>query len=156
MKNKIIVINGPNLNLLGEREKKKYGNVSLKDIENTCVKYGSENNLEISFKQSNIEGEIVDLVQKSRTLYSGLIINAAGYTHTSVAILVALKVLTIPIESTESTSPPSSLLEKGNLPGESPVPPVDQGFLVPAFPVAGNTFSLLEPMHGYWFLGYKS
>ena len=97
MKNKIIVINGPNLNLLGEREKKKYGNVSLKDIENTCVKYGSENNLEISFKQSNIEGEIVDLVQKSRTLYSGLIINAAGYTHTSVAILDALKVLTIPI-----------------------------------------------------------
>jgi len=97
MKNKIIVINGPNLNLLGEREKEKYGNVSLKDIENTCGKYGSENNLEISFKQSNIEGEIVDLVQKSRTLYSGLIINAAGYTHTSVAILDALKVLTIPI-----------------------------------------------------------
>ena len=97
MNNKIIVINGPNLNLLGEREREKYGNVSLKDIENKCIKFGSDNNLDISFKQSNIEGEIVELIQNSRTNYSGLIINAAGYTHTSVAILDALKVLEIPI-----------------------------------------------------------
>ena len=97
MNNKIIVINGPNLNLLGEREREKYGNVSLKDIENKCIKFGSDNNLHISFKQSNIEGEIVELIQNSRTNYSGLIINAAGYTHTSVAILDALKVLEIPI-----------------------------------------------------------
>ena len=97
MNNKIIVINGPNLNLLGERKREKYGNVSLKDIKNKCIKYGSDNNLHISFKQSNIEGEIVELIQNSRTNYSGLIINAAGYTHTSVAILDALKVLEIPI-----------------------------------------------------------
>ncbi len=97
MNNKIIVINGPNLNLLGEREKEKYGNVSLKDIENKCVKFGSDNGLQIVFKQSNIEGEIVELIQSSRSNYSGLIINGAGYTHTSVAILDALKVLTIPI-----------------------------------------------------------
>ena len=97
MNNKIIVINGPNLNLLGEREKEKYGNVSLKDIENKCVKFGSDNGLQIAFKQSNIEGEIVELIQSSRSNYSGLIINGAGYTHTSVAILDALKVLTIPI-----------------------------------------------------------
>ena len=97
MKHKIIVINGPNLNLLGEREKEKYGNISLKKIEENCSMFADKNNIEVIFKQSNIEGEIVDLIQNSRKQYSGLIINAAGYTHTSVSILDALMVLKIPI-----------------------------------------------------------
>ena len=97
MKYKIIVINGPNLNLLGEREKEKYGKVSLKDIEQKCVKYGAENDMKIEFTQSNIEGEIVNKIQESREKYSGIIINAAGYTHTSVAILDALAIFKAPI-----------------------------------------------------------
>ena len=97
MKYKIIVINGPNLNLLGEREKEKYGSVSLKDIESDCLKYAKENDIELSFVQSNVEGEIVSIIQDCRNKYSGIIINAAGYTHTSVSILDALKVLKIPI-----------------------------------------------------------
>ena len=97
MKNKVIVINGPNLNLLGEREKEKYGNVSLKNIEEDCLKYAKKNDIELSFLQSNVEGEIVNLIQDCRNKYSGIIINAAGYTHTSVSILDALKVLKIPI-----------------------------------------------------------
>ena len=97
MKYKIIVINGPNLNLLGEREKEKYGNVSLKNIEEDCLKYAKKNDIEFSFLQSNVEGEIVNLIQDCRNKYSGIIINAAGYTHTSVSILDALKVLKIPI-----------------------------------------------------------
>ena len=97
MKYKIIVINGPNLNLLGEREKEKYGNVSLKDVEAECLKYAKENDIELSFVQSNVEGEIVSIIQDSRNKYSGIIINAAGYTHTSISILDALKVLRIPI-----------------------------------------------------------
>ena len=97
MKNKIIVINGPNLNLLGEREKDKYGNVSLKNIEEDCLRYGKNNNLDLAFFQSNIEGELVDAIQDSRNKYNGLIINAAGYTHTSVSIRDALTVLKIPI-----------------------------------------------------------
>ena len=97
MKHKIIVINGPNLNLLGEREKEKYGSVSLEDIKSECSKYAKKNDLELAFEQSNIEGEIVNLIQNSRGKYSGLIINAAGYTHTSISILDALIVLKIPI-----------------------------------------------------------
>jgi 3-dehydroquinate dehydratase II len=97
MKHKIIVINGPNLNLLGEREKEKYGSISLKDIEKECSKYSAKNDIEISFVQSNIEGEIVNIIQKSRDIYQGVIINAAGYTHTSVSISDALAILKIPV-----------------------------------------------------------
>ena len=97
MKYKIIVINGPNLNLLGEREKEKYGNLSLKDIDEQCKKFAVANEIDLTFVQSNIEGEIVDLIQNCRNESSGLIINAAGYTHTSVSILDALKVLKIPV-----------------------------------------------------------
>ena len=97
MKNKIIVINGPNLNLLGEREKEKYGSFTLKDVENDCIQFSKKNELEVVFFQSNIEGEIVDAIQKSRNTQDGLIINAGGYTHTSIAIHDALMVLKIPI-----------------------------------------------------------
>ena len=97
MKHKIIIINGPNLNLLGEREKEKYGNFSLKDVENDCLNFSRKNDMEVSFYQSNIEGELIDSIQESRDNYNGLIINAGGYTHTSVAIHDALKIIKIPI-----------------------------------------------------------
>ena len=95
--NKIIILNGPNLNLLGEREKDQYGNITLKEIENNCKDYAKLNNINLSFFQSNLEGELVNQIQKSRNDQDGLIINAGGYTHTSVAIHDALKLLKIPI-----------------------------------------------------------
>ena len=94
---KIIILNGPNLNLLGEREKDQYGSVTLKDIENNCNDYAAENKIQLSFFQSNIEGDLVNQIQDSRNHQDGLIINAGGYTHTSVAIHDALKILKIPI-----------------------------------------------------------
>ncbi len=97
MMNKIIILNGPNLNLLGEREKEKYGNITLKDIENNCKEFAKKNNIDLSLFQSNIEGELVEEIQKARKEQDGLIINAGGYTHTSVAIHDALKILKIPI-----------------------------------------------------------
>ena len=93
----ILIINGPNLNLLGEREKEKYGNISLKDIEANCKEFSNENDIILSLFQSNIEGELVEEIQNSRDNQDGLIINAGGYTHTSVAIHDALKILKIPI-----------------------------------------------------------
>ena len=95
--NKIIILNGPNLNLLGEREKKQYGNFTLKDLEKSCNDYANQNNIKLSFFQSNLEGELVNQIQDSRNNQDGLIINAGGYTHTSVAIHDALKILKIPI-----------------------------------------------------------
>ena len=97
MKYKINIINGPNLNLLGEREKEKYGNVTLKQIKKECKKFAKKKDIQITFKQSNIEGKIVDYIQDSRKKFHGLIINAAGYTHTSVSIRDALMILTIPV-----------------------------------------------------------
>ena len=95
--NKIIILNGPNLNLLGERETNQYGNFTLKDIQKKCNEFANQNNIKLSLFQSNIEGELVDEIQNSRTNHNGLIINAGGYTHTSVAIHDALKILKIPI-----------------------------------------------------------
>jgi len=95
--NKIIILNGPNLNLLGEREKEKYGNVTLENIENNCKEFAKKNDVDLSLFQSNIEGELVEQIQKARKEYHGLIINAGGYTHTSVAIHDALKILKMPI-----------------------------------------------------------
>ena len=94
---KIIILNGPNLNLLGEREKNQYGTETLKDIEKSCEKFAKKNLVKLDFFQSNIEGELVEKIQQSRNVYNGLIINAGGYTHTSVAIHDALKIIRIPI-----------------------------------------------------------
>ena len=94
---KIIILNGPNLNLLGEREKNQYGNFTLKDIEKKCNEFADKNNIQLQFFQSNLEGEIVDKIQMSSKESNGLIINAGGYTHTSVAIHDALKIIKIPI-----------------------------------------------------------
>ena len=94
---KIIILNGPNLNLLGVREKEKYGELTLEYIEKNCKEFANKNDIDLSLFQSNIEGELVEAIQKSRNDQEGLIINAGGYTHTSVAIHDALKILKIPV-----------------------------------------------------------
>ena len=97
MKNKIHILNGPNLNLLGEREPEIYGSSSLADIENSLTEIASQNNAQIIFKQTNHEGELIELVHESGRSGHGVIINPAGYTHTSVALYDALLSLSIPI-----------------------------------------------------------
>ncbi|MDC0079129.1 type II 3-dehydroquinate dehydratase [Candidatus Pelagibacter sp.] len=97
MNNKIIIINGPNLNLLGEREQSQYGSTTFKDLKKNCLKKSNEIGIEIEFLQSNLEGELVSLIQDSRKKYDGMIINAAGFTHTSVAIRDALDLFKKPI-----------------------------------------------------------
>ena len=94
---KIYVLNGPNLNLLGDREPDIYGNVSLKDIEKSLISYGKANNSEIYFKQTNHEGELIEFVHESSKKANAIIINPAGYSHTSVALLDALLTFKIPI-----------------------------------------------------------
>ena len=97
MNNKIIIINGPNLNLLGEREQSQYGSTTFKELKENCLKKSNEIGIELEFTQSNIEGELVNLIQDSRKKYDGMIINAAGFTHTSVAIRDALDLFKKPI-----------------------------------------------------------
>ena len=97
MNNTIIIINGPNLNLLGEREQSKYGTVSFEKIRENCIKKSKELHLEIKFCQSNVEGELVNIIQDARKNFDGIIINAAAFTHTSVAIRDALEVFKKPI-----------------------------------------------------------
>ena len=97
MNNKIIIINGPNLNLLGEREQSQYGSINFKDLKDNCLKKAKEIGINLEFVQSNIEGELVNLIQDARKNYDGMIINAAGFTHTSVAIRDALEIFKKPI-----------------------------------------------------------
>ena len=97
MNNKIIIINGPNLNLLGEREQSQYGSTTFDELKDKCLKKSNEIGINLEFAQSNIEGELVNLIQSSRDKYDGMIINAAGFTHTSVAIRDALDLFKKPI-----------------------------------------------------------
>ena len=97
MTNKIIIINGPNLNLLGEREQSQYGSVTFKELKEICAKKSNELGLKVEFAQSNVEGELVNIIQESRKKFDGIIINAAAFTHTSVAIRDALDVFKKPI-----------------------------------------------------------
>ena len=97
MTNKIIIINGPNLNLLGEREQSQYGSDTFEELKEKCLKKSKEIGLEVNFTQSNLEGEIVNIIQEARKEYTGMIINAAGFTHTSVAIRDALEIFKKPI-----------------------------------------------------------
>ena len=94
---KILIINGPNLNLLGEREQSQYGKKDYKFLEEICLKRSKELNIDLELKQSNVEGEIVNIIQESRNNHDGIIINAGGYTHTSVAIRDALNIFKKPI-----------------------------------------------------------
>ena len=95
--NKIIIINGPNLNLLGEREQSQYGSSNYEELKKNCFDQAKKLNINLEFKQSNIEGEIVNFIQDSRNEFDGMIINAAGFTHTSVAIRDALDLFKKPI-----------------------------------------------------------
>ena len=97
MTNKVIIINGPNLNLLGEREQSQYGSDTFEQLKEKCLTQSKEIGLEVNFTQSNLEGEIVNIIQEARKEYKGMIINAAGFTHTSVAIRDALSLFKKPI-----------------------------------------------------------
>ena len=97
MSNNIIVINGPNLNLLGKREQSQYGSITFEQLKENCRAKAKELNVNLEFYQSNIEGEIVTRIQKSKNEHDGIIINAAGFTHTSVAIRDALDIFKKPI-----------------------------------------------------------
>ena len=94
---KIIIINGPNLNLLGEREQSQYGKITFNDLENICLNESKKIGVKVVFFQSNIEGEIVTKIQNAKKEFDGIIINAAGYTHTSVSIRDALDIFKKPI-----------------------------------------------------------
>ena len=97
MNNKIIIINGPNLNLLGEREQSQYGSITFDDLKKKCIEKTKELKIDAEFFQSNVEGEIVSKIQDARNNFDGMIVNAAGYTHTSVAIRDALNIFKKPI-----------------------------------------------------------
>lgn len=92
---KLFIINGPNLNMLGIREPEIYGKLTLQDIESKIKLYCAKNQIDVEFYQSNHEGEIVDIIQSAYKKADGIIINPAAYTHTSVAILDALKAVDI-------------------------------------------------------------
>ena len=97
MSNNIIIINGPNLNLLGEREQSQYGSITFDELKKNCSNKAKELGVNIDFIQSNIEGEIVTSIQDARNKYDGIIINAAGFTHTSVSIRDAVSIFKKPI-----------------------------------------------------------
>jgi 3-dehydroquinate dehydratase-2 len=93
----ILILNGPNLNLLGEREPEVYGRETLADIEKACRAKAGELGLSLEFAQSNSESEMVDLIQKARGRCAGLIVNAGAFSHTSIAILDALQAVNAPV-----------------------------------------------------------
>ena len=96
MQNNIIIINGPNINLLGDRDKSVYGTDSYNDLVDKCKSQANKIDIDVEFYQSNIEGELVNKIQESRKKYEGMIINAAAFTHTSVAIRDALSLFKKP------------------------------------------------------------
>lgn len=93
---KLLIINGPNINMLGIRQPEIYGSGSYQDLLNTIEKYANENGIDITCFQSNHEGAIVDCIQSAYGKYDGIVINPAAYTHTSIAILDALKAVSLP------------------------------------------------------------
>ena len=97
MNNKIIIINGPNINLLGEREQSQYGSINFDQLNDICKKKSIELGLNVEIAQSNIEGDLVNIIQDSIKSFDGIIINAAAFTHTSVAIRDALEIFKKPI-----------------------------------------------------------
>ena len=97
MNNKIIIINGPNINLLGEREQSQYGSITFDKLKEECLAKSKELGLSTEFAQSNVEGELVTIIQNAREKFDGMIINAAAFTHTSIAIRDALEIFKKPI-----------------------------------------------------------
>ena len=101
---KILLINGANLNMLGQREPEKYGSTTLKDIETLVIEKGKNLNCEVETFQSNHEGDIVDKIQQAKNIYDGILINAGGYTHTSVVIRDAIAAVNIPTVENHMTN----------------------------------------------------
>lgn len=93
----VLILNGPNLNLLGVREPQIYGTETLADIEEACLERAVRLGLSVDFRQSNSEGELIDWVQEARDTAQGIIINAGGYSHTSIALLDALTASDLPV-----------------------------------------------------------
>ncbi|MGB4057596.1 MAG: type II 3-dehydroquinate dehydratase [Alphaproteobacteria bacterium] len=104
---RILILNGPNLNMLGSREPEIYGHATLADIETLCEKKAESLSMRIDFRQSNHEGELVGWIQEAagKKIFDGLIINAAAYTHTSIAIHDALRLLNIPVIEVHLSNP---------------------------------------------------
>lgn len=96
MNNKIIIINGPNINLLGEREQSQYGSITFDKLKEECLAKSKELGLSTEFAQSNVEGELVNIIQNAKEKFDGMIINAAAFTHTSIAIRDALEIFKKP------------------------------------------------------------
>lgn len=97
MAKNILILNGPNLNLLGTREPEIYGRETLADVASACTALGADLGLSVDFRQSNHEGELVTWIQQAREGCAGIILNPAAYTHTSVAILDALNMVALPV-----------------------------------------------------------
>jgi 3-dehydroquinate dehydratase-2 len=93
---KILILNGPNLNLLGTRQPEVYGKTTLPEIRETCIAKAISMGIEIEFLQTNYEGQLVDWIQSAKGVYDGIIINAGAYTHTSVAIMDAVNAVEVP------------------------------------------------------------
>lgn len=93
---RILFLNGPNLNLLGQREPNVYGNTSLKEIESLVRERAKAKSVDVEFRQSNLEGELVTWIQQSKTSFEAIVLNAAAYTHTSVALRDAISATSIP------------------------------------------------------------
>lgn len=102
---KVLILNGPNLNCLGRREPEIYGRQTLEDINELCARKGEDIHLGVECRQSNHEGELITWIQNAEPDFDGLIINAAGYTHTSVALHDALKMLKIPVIEVHLSDP---------------------------------------------------
>ena len=96
-KKSILIINGPNLNMLGSREPNIYGNMTLDEINKKIIDYAQKRDVVLEFFQSNIEGEIINQIQKSMEFYNGVIINAGAYSHTSIAIRDAIASIDVPV-----------------------------------------------------------
>jgi len=101
---KILLLNGPNLNLLGSREPEKYGNLTLTDIEDKLAETAQKHNVELTCRQTNHEGRLVDEIQEANGTFDGIILNAGGYTHTSVAVRDAIVAVSIPVVEVHLTN----------------------------------------------------
>ncbi len=101
----LYILNGPNLNLLGTREPEVYGRATLADIEKLCRDAAKKHGFEIVFRQTNVEGELVDWLHEARTKAAGVVLNAGAYTHTSIAIHDALKATTMPVVEVHLSNP---------------------------------------------------
>ena len=139
---KILIINGPNLNLLGTREKEIYGKKTISDIEKECITESKKNNIDVSFFQSNSESEIIEKIQNSGN-FDGLAINAGAFTHTSIAIHDSLKIIKIPIVEVHI----SNIYKREDFRKNSFISPVANGIIAgfgtDVYTIAINSFKFL-------------